>query len=97
MRQQLRQGLSSGLPSALYQLESNMTSLTARSSRLVSSPKSNGTHVFVQKRGVTQQYVQRMKDAEARWAVQAEEIKAGKKQSFLSMLEERGLVQSVVG
>jgi hypothetical protein len=38
-----------------------------------------------------------MKEAEVQWNQWAIEIKQGKRQSFLSMLEERGFVNSVVG
>lgn len=51
----------------------------------------------VQKRWITQAYIQRMKDAEKEWQDTAKEIKAGKKKSFVEHLEERGLLHDVVG
>jgi len=41
--------------------------------------------------------IQRTEDAKEQWAKQAVEIEAGRKQSFIKMLEERGLINSVVG
>ena len=51
----------------------------------------------VQKRWITQAYIQRMKDAEKEWQETAKEITAGKKKSFVEHLEERGLLHDVVG
>lgn len=51
----------------------------------------------VQKRGITQKYLKRVKDAEKEWEGFAEEIKAGKRQNFVQFLEERGLIHDVVG
>ncbi|EAS30078.3 tyrosine-tRNA ligase [Coccidioides immitis RS] len=56
----------------------------------------NGASV-AQKRHITQQHLRRTAEAEEQWKLQAKEIEAGRKQSFLSFLEERGLVNSVVG
>jgi len=56
-----------------------------------------GAVVCLQKRGITQQHIRKVGEAEEQWAQWASEIKAGKRQSFLSMLEERGFVNSVVG
>lgn len=53
--------------------------------------------VILQKRGITQQNVRRMKEAEEQWQGFAEEIRAGKRKAFLDHLEERGLVNQVVG
>lgn len=50
-----------------------------------------------QKRGITQQYLRRKKEAEQEWAGFAKEIKEGKRQSFAQFLEERGLLHDVVG
>lgn len=50
-----------------------------------------------QKRWITQNYVRRTKEAEQEWAQFAEEIKAGKRKSFVEHLEERGLIHDVVG
>jgi tyrosyl-tRNA synthetase len=38
-----------------------------------------------------------MKEAEEQWQGFAEEIRAGKRKAFLDHLEERGLVNQVVG
>lgn len=53
--------------------------------------------VLVPKRGVTQRHILRMREAHDAWKQQATRIKAGKQQSFLSLLESRGLVKNVVG
>ncbi|KAE8355664.1 hypothetical protein BDV28DRAFT_128628, partial [Aspergillus coremiiformis] len=50
-----------------------------------------------QTRSVTHKYLQRVKDAELEWAGFAEEIKAGKRKSFVQHLEERCLLHDVVG
>lgn len=39
----------------------------------------------------------RTAEADAEWAVKAKEIKEGKRKSFVQMLDDRGLVNSVVG
>lgn len=51
----------------------------------------------LQKRGITKQHLRRTKEAEEQWDQWACEIREGKRQSFFKMLEERGLVNSVVG
>src|SRR5262245_40874514 len=56
-----------------------------------------GLSVYIQKRGITQQYIRRTKEAEEQWNQWAQEIREGKRQSFFKMLEERGFVNSVVG
>jgi tyrosyl-tRNA synthetase len=38
-----------------------------------------------------------MKEAEKEWSEFADEIKAGKRKSFVEHLEERGLIHQVVG
>lgn len=38
-----------------------------------------------------------MREGEEVWKSYAEEIKAGKKKSFLELMEERGLVNKVIG
>ncbi|KAJ5708313.1 Tyrosine--tRNA ligase [Penicillium malachiteum] len=50
-----------------------------------------------QKRCITQNYIKRMEDGKKEWAKHAEEIKAGKRKSFVAHLEERGLIHDVVG
>lgn len=51
----------------------------------------------VQVRSITQQHRRRMREAEVLWQEQADEIESGGRESFLTMLESRGLVQNVVG
>ena len=50
-----------------------------------------------QKRYITQNYLKKTIEAKLEWARQSTEIKAGRKQSMLSMLESRGYVNQVVG
>ncbi|EED20413.1 tyrosyl-tRNA synthetase, mitochondrial precursor (tyrosine--tRNA ligase) (tyrrs) [Talaromyces stipitatus ATCC 10500] len=50
-----------------------------------------------QKRCITQQNIRRQKEAEIQWKGFAEEIRAGKRKAFLDHLEERELVNQVVG
>jgi tyrosyl-tRNA synthetase len=42
-------------------------------------------------------YLAKVADAEKAWQEKAAKIQAGKEQSMLSILEERGLVKSVTG
>lgn len=51
----------------------------------------------VQKRSITQNWLRRTAEAKEAWDVQAKEIEAGRKQSMLSILEERGYVNYVAG
>ena len=53
--------------------------------------------VSEQKRWITQNYIRRMKEADDRWAHYAEEIKAGKRKSFVEHLEDRCLIKDYVG
>ncbi|KAL1638929.1 tyrosyl-tRNA synthetase [Diplodia intermedia] len=48
-------------------------------------------------RPITQGHLRKTIEAEWHWKEQAKEIKAGHKQSFLSMLEERGFVHQIAG
>lgn len=57
----------------------------------------NLNKVLHQRRSITQNYLRKTGEAAEAWHLQAEEIKAGRKQSFLSFLEERGFVNSVAG
>lgn len=50
-----------------------------------------------QKRWITLAYIQRMKDAEKEWKGFAEEIKKGNRISFVEHLEQRKLLNDVVG
>jgi tyrosyl-tRNA synthetase len=63
--------------------------------RVVAS--SNLEPVVSQRRSITQQNIRRLKEAEEQWRGFAEEIRAGKRKAFLDHLEERGLVNQVVG
>lgn len=51
----------------------------------------------MQRRWITEAYIQRMKDAEKQWKEWAGEIKAGKRLSFVQHLEQRELLHDVVG
>ena len=51
----------------------------------------------VQKRSITQNWLRKTEEAKEAWDAQAQEIKAGRKQSMLSLLEERGYVNAVAG
>lgn len=53
--------------------------------------------VTVQKRSITQNWLRKKIEAKQAWDGQAELTKAGKKQSMLSSLEERGYVNAVAG
>ena len=50
-----------------------------------------------QKRSITENYLQKTLEAKLQWARQATEIKAGRKESILDMLEKRGYVNQIVG
>ncbi len=52
---------------------------------------------MIQKRSITQNWLKKTAEAKDAWDAQAKEIKAGRKQSMLSILEERGYVNSVAG
>ncbi|PGH14077.1 tyrosine-tRNA ligase [Polytolypa hystricis UAMH7299] len=96
MRAHLRLSLSSAsLPSSapvsIYSSNAFRTSFSR-------APRPSGTPViYVQRRGISQRFIMRMREAEIQWQQQAREIKEGTRQSFLSMLEERGLVKNYVG
>lgn len=49
------------------------------------------------RRWIGQKYLAKKDEAERKWQEQAKEIKAGKKKSMLSLLEERGLVHQIAG
>jgi tyrosyl-tRNA synthetase len=57
------------------------------------SPKSRPS----EKRWITQVHIRRIQDAEEAWREQAAEIEAGNMKSMLSILEERGFVNQIVG
>ncbi len=52
---------------------------------------------MTQKRPITQNWLKKTAEAKEAWDAQAKEIEAGRKQSMLSILEERGYVNSVAG
>ncbi|PGH10334.1 tyrosine-tRNA ligase [Blastomyces parvus] len=52
---------------------------------------------LLQKRNITMQHLRRMREGEEAWKNFADEIKAGKRKSFLELMEERGLVNQVIG
>lgn len=54
-------------------------------------------HLAVQRRSITQNHIKRTLEAKAEWARQATEIKAGRKESMLTMLEKRGYVNQIIG
>ena len=51
----------------------------------------------IQRRRITQNWLRKTAEAKAAWEAQAEEINAGRKQSMLSILEERGYVNAITG
>ncbi|KAK2766671.1 tyrosyl-tRNA synthetase [Arachnomyces sp. PD_36] len=52
---------------------------------------------YVGRRWISQGFQRRTAEADAAWAAKAKEIKEGKRQSFIQMLDERGLLNSVAG
>jgi tyrosyl-tRNA synthetase len=50
-----------------------------------------------QRRTITLNWLRKTEEAKEQWAGWAEEINQGKKQSFVSMLKERGYIHDVVG
>ena len=53
--------------------------------------------LVVQKRWITRNHIRRIQEAEEDWSLRADAIVAGKKQSMLSLLEERGYVNQIIG
>lgn len=53
--------------------------------------------IIEQRRSITLQWIQKTEEAAYKWCRQAQRIRAGEQQSILSILEERGYVNSVVG
>ncbi|KAL4922499.1 hypothetical protein BDW62DRAFT_172648 [Aspergillus aurantiobrunneus] len=70
--------------------------LRVNNCRSMSNPFASGIQ-GEQKRWITQAYKKRIEDAKIEWAGFAEEIKQGKRKSFVEHLEERGLLHNVVG
>lgn len=54
-------------------------------------------HLAVQRRSITQGFIKKTLEAKVQWARQATEIKAGRKESMLTMLEKRGYVNQIIG
>jgi hypothetical protein len=52
---------------------------------------------LVLSRCISQAYLQKKADAEKQWQAKAGEIRAGKVESMLSILEKRGYVDSIAG
>ena len=50
-----------------------------------------------QKRAISQNWLRKTADAEVAWKEQAKEIREGKKEGMLSILEKRGYINAVVG
>ena len=50
-----------------------------------------------QRRSITQQHIEKILEAKLEWARQSTEIKAGRKESMLTLLEKRGYVNQIVG
>lgn len=50
-----------------------------------------------QKRSISQRYVAKVDSAEEQWKGFCEEIEAGKRQSMLRILEERGYINAIAG
>jgi tyrosyl-tRNA synthetase len=53
--------------------------------------------LVVQKRWITRNHIRKIQEAEEDWSLRADAIAAGKKQSMLSLLEERGYVNQIIG
>lgn len=50
-----------------------------------------------QRRSISQTFLKTVQEGKQQWAQRAEEIQAGKRQTMLSILEERGLVKALAG
>ena len=50
-----------------------------------------------QKRTITQNYPKTTEETKQEWAKQATEIRAGRRESMLAMLEKRGYINQIVG
>jgi hypothetical protein len=53
--------------------------------------------LVVQKRWITRNHIRKIQEAEEDWSLRADAIATGKKQSMLSLLEERGYVNQIIG
>ncbi|EER45183.1 tyrosyl-tRNA synthetase [Histoplasma capsulatum var. duboisii H88] len=84
---------ASYVPSIIFPRSHNAgLTLLLRSRRLAAA-----TAPRLQKRNITMQHIRRMREGEEAWKNFAEEIKAGTRKSFLELMEERGLVNAVIG
>jgi hypothetical protein len=54
-------------------------------------------HLVRQKRWISQNHIKRIKEALEDWQLRAAAIRRGEKQSMLSLLDERGYVNQIVG
>ena len=52
---------------------------------------------YFQQRSISEKYIAKEAEAETQWKSYHEDIKAGKRQSMLSILEERGYINAVAG
>lgn len=50
-----------------------------------------------QRRSITQNHIKKTLEARVQWAHQATEIKAGRKESMLTILEKRGYINQIIG
>jgi hypothetical protein len=55
------------------------------------------TSAVHQKRGITQNYLEKTIEAKLDWTKRATEIKSGNQESMLTMLEKRGYINQIVG
>jgi hypothetical protein len=53
--------------------------------------------LVVQKRWITRNHIRKIQEAEEDWSLRADAIAAGKRQSMLSLLDERGYVNQIIG
>ena len=59
-------------------------------------PRQQSSRVL-QRRWVSEKYLKKQQEAEEQWQANAQLIHRGQKQSMLSMLEERGYVDTIAG
>ncbi|OJD19920.1 tyrosine-tRNA ligase [Emergomyces pasteurianus Ep9510] len=86
---------ASQLPSIL--LPRSLSTNAGPLSRLRTKRPGVAVASLFQKRNITMQHIRRMREGEESWKNYADEIKAGKRKSFLELMEERGLVNTVIG
>lgn len=59
--------------------------------------KASGVSSKILRRWIGLKYLAKVAEAEKQWQEQAAEIRAGRKKSMLTVLEERGLVHQITG